>query len=75
MKIDKTTYDDRKERQIGMTADLHFLFLKFTTQMTHCLLPDTQAIALQKSKSQIFLNNKKVNIQIQCLKLNSYGNN
>lgn len=41
MKIDKTTYNDRKERQIGMTADHtsrpdkvlffadpHFLFLK-----------------------------------------------
>lgn len=30
MKIDKTTYKDRKERQIGMTADRtsQFLFFK-----------------------------------------------
>ena len=66
MKIDKTTYKDRKENQIGMTADYtsqpdkalffadpHFLFFKSYTQMAHCLLPGTQAIASQKSKSQI----------------------
>ena len=66
MKIDKTTYKDRKERQIGMTADHtsrpdkvlffadpHFLFSRANTQLAHCLLPDTQANASQKSKSQI----------------------
>jgi hypothetical protein len=55
MKIDKTTYKDRKERLNGMTADHtrrphkvlffadpHFLFLSPCTQMAHCLLPDTQ---------------------------------
>jgi len=71
MKIDKTTYKDRKENQIGMTADYtsqpdkalffadpHFLFFKSYTQMAHCLLPGTQAIASQKSKSHFF---KKLN--------------
>jgi len=88
MKIDKTTYKDRKERQIGLTADhtsrpdkvlffadTHFLFLKSDTQMAHCLLPNTQANASQKSKSHFFLRTKRVNLQIQTLILNSYGNN
>ena len=88
MKIDKTKYIDRKERQNGMTADHtsrpdkvlffadpHFLFFKPDTQMAHCLLPDTQAIASQKSKSHFSLHMKRVNLQIQTLKLNSYGNN
>jgi hypothetical protein len=65
MKIDKTTYKYRKERQIGMTtdrtsrpdkvlffADPHFLFLKACPQLAHCLLPFPQANASQKSKSQ-----------------------
>lgn len=69
MKIDKTTYKAKEENQIGLTADhtcrpdkvlffadTHFLFLKSDTQMAHCLLPDTQANASQKSKSQIFPN-------------------
>ena len=88
MKIDKTTYKDRKERPSGMTADHasrpdkvlffanpHFLFLKSITQMAHCLLPDTQANASQKSKSHFFLSTKRANLQIQTLKLNIYGNN
>jgi len=88
MKIDKTTYKDRKERLNGMTADHtsrphkvlffadpHFLFLRPCTQMAHCLLPDTQVNASQKSKSHFFLCTKRVNLQIQTLKLNSYGNN
>jgi len=88
MKIEKTTYIDRKERKIGMTADHtnlpdkvlffvdpHFLFLKSTTQMAHCLLPDTQANASQKSNSRFPHHTKRVNLQIQTLKLNSYGNN
>lgn len=88
MKIDKTTYKDKEENQKGMTADHasrpnevlffalpHFLFLKSTTQMAHCLLPDTQATASQKSKSHFYLRTKRVNLQIQTLKLNSYGNN
>jgi hypothetical protein len=88
MKIDKTTYKDRKDRQFGMIADHtsrpdkvlffavpHFLFFKSDTQMAHCLLPDTQANASQKSKSHFFLRTKRVNLQIQTLKLNSYGNN
>ena len=88
MKIDKTTYKDKEENQIGMTADHtgrpdkviffaypHFLFLQSDPQMAHCLLPDTQANASQKSKSHFFLRTKRVNLQIQTLKLNSYGNN
>ena len=75
MKIDKTTYIDRKERKIGMTAehtsrpdkilffaDPHFLFLRPCTQMAHCLLPDTQVIASQKSKSHFSLRTKRVNL-------------
>ncbi|MFM7683775.1 MAG: hypothetical protein ACKO7P_13700 [Bacteroidota bacterium] len=88
MKIDKTTYKDKEENQIGMTADHtsqsdkvlffaepHFLFLTSTTQMAHCLLPYTQATASQKSKSHFFFRKKRVNLQIQTLKLNSYGDN
>jgi hypothetical protein len=88
MKIDKTTYKDKEENQNRMTADHasrpdkvlffadpHFLFLKSITQMAHCLLPETQANASQKSKSHFFLCTKRVNLQIQTLKLNSYGNN
>jgi hypothetical protein len=88
MKIDKTTYKDKKEIQIGMTAnhtsrpdkvlffaDPHFLFFNPDPQIAHCLLPDTQAIASQNSKSHFFLRTKRVNLQIQTLKLNSYGNN
>ena len=88
MKIDKTTYKDKEENQIGLTAnhtsqpdkvlffaDPHFLFFKPDPQMAHCLLPDTQAIASQKSKSHFSLRTKRVNLQIQTLKLNSYGNN
>ena len=88
MKIDKTTYNDKEKRQNGMTADHtsrpdkvlffadpHFLFLKSITQMAHCLLPDTKANASQKSKSHFFLRTKRVNLQIQTLKLNRYGNN
>jgi hypothetical protein len=88
MKTDKTTYKDKEENQIGLTAYHtsqpdkvlffaypHFLFLKSITQMAHCLLPDTQANASQKSKSHFFLRTKRVNLQIQTLKLNIYGNN
>jgi len=88
MKIDKTTYKDKEENQIGMTADhtsqpdkvlffadpLIFVF-KPITQMAHCLLPYAQTTASQKSKSHFFLRKKRVNLQIQTLKLNSYGNN
>ena len=67
MKIDKTTYKDRKETQIGMTADLtsqpdkvlffadpHFLFFNFMAA-AHLVLPKTQANPLQNQKSQISL--------------------
>ncbi len=76
MKIDKTTYKDKEENQIGMTADHtsrpdrvlffadpHFLFLRPCTQMAHCLLPCAQIIASQKSKSHFFLRMKRVNLQ------------
>jgi len=76
MKIDKTTYKDKEENQIGLTADhtsrpdkvlfladTHFLFLKSDTQMAHCLLPDTQASTSQKSKSHFFLRTKRVNFK------------
>ncbi|HQG18552.1 MAG TPA: TetR/AcrR family transcriptional regulator [Tenuifilaceae bacterium] len=75
MKIDKTTYEYRKERPIGMTADhtsrpdkvlffadLHFLFLETTTKMAHYLLPNTQVNASQKSKSHFSLRTKRVNL-------------
>jgi len=88
MKIDNTTYREKEENQNGLTAYHtsqpdkvlffaypHFLFLKSITQMAHCLLLDTQANASQKSKSHFFLRTKRVNLQIQTLKLNSYGNN
>ena len=68
MKIDKTTYNDRKERQIGMTADhtsrpdkvlffadTHFLFFK--SRHTNGTLPfarqHTSQATGQKTKSQI----------------------
>ncbi len=88
MKIDKTIYKDKEENQIGLTddhtsrndkvlffADSHFLFLKPHTQRAKCLLPGTQAIVSQKSNSHFFLCTKRVNLQLQTLKLNSYGNN
>lgn len=76
MKIDKTTNKDKEENQIGMTADHtsqpykvlffadpHFLFSRADTQLAHCLLPDTQAHASQKSKSQFLpTHSLKVNI-------------
>ncbi|MCB0536894.1 MAG: hypothetical protein KDE33_05130 [Bacteroidetes bacterium] len=66
MKIDKTTYKD-KENQIGLTdyrtsRPEKVLFFA-APHLAHCLLPDTQANASQKSKSQIFLTHTlKVNI-------------
>ena len=75
MKIDKTTYKDKEEIQIGMTADhtsrpdkvlffadLHFLFLESTTKMAHYLLPNTQVNVSQKSKSHFSLRTKRVNL-------------
>ena len=61
-----TTYNDRKERQIGITANHtshadkvlffahpHFLFFNFTADahLAHCLLP-AYTQARQKGKSQ-----------------------
>ncbi len=88
MKINKTTYNDKEKGLIRLTADhtsrsdkvlffadpLIFVF-KPITQMAHCLLPYAQTTASQKSKSHFFLRKKRVNLQIQTLKLNSYGNN
>jgi len=67
MKHDKTANIDRQVRQIGMTtdhtslpdkvlffADTHFCFLRADPHLAHCLLPDTQANASQKSKSHNF---------------------
>jgi hypothetical protein len=76
MKIDKRKYKDRKERQIGLTADRtsqtdkvlffadpHFLFSRADPQFAHCLLPDTQAHTSQNSKSQFLpTHSLKVNI-------------
>ena len=75
MKIDKTTYKDRKDRQFGMIADHTsrpdkvlfftdplFLFLETTTKMAHYLLPNTQVNASQKSKSHFSLRTKRVNL-------------
>ena len=88
MKIDKTTYKDKEENQIGMTAyytsrpdkvlfftDPLFLFLETTTKMAHYLLPNTQVNASQKSKSHFSLCTKRINLQIKTLKSKSYGNN
>jgi hypothetical protein len=88
MKIDNRTYKDRQVRQIVMTADqssvpekvlffadAYFLFLIPIAQMAHCLLPHTQANASQKSKSHFFFSRKKINLQLQTIQLNSYGNN
>jgi hypothetical protein len=88
MQIDKTTYKDRKKTLNGITAnhtsqpdkvlffaDTHLLFLSPCTQMAHSLLHETQVNASQKSKSHFFLRKKRLNLQIQTLKLNSYGNN
>lgn len=71
MKNDKTANIDRQLRQIVLTddrtsrpekvlffADPHFLFFKSRPHLAHCLLPDTQANASQKSKSQIFPTHK-----------------
>ena len=75
MKIDKTTYKDKEENQIGMTAyytsrpdkvlfftDPLFLFLETTTKMAHYLLPNTQVNASQKSKSHFSLRTKRINL-------------
>ena len=66
MKIDKTTYKDKGEIQIGLTADHtsrpdkvlffadpHFLFFNFlaAAQVAHLVLPDTQADPSQNQKS------------------------
>ncbi|MDD2477087.1 MAG: hypothetical protein PHI32_14420 [Dysgonamonadaceae bacterium] len=64
MKIDKTTYNDRKERQIGMTADhtsrpdkvlffadTHFLFFK--SRHTNGTLPFAHKPTLRKSQRAI----------------------
>jgi hypothetical protein len=66
MKIDKTTYKDRKERQIAMTADhtsrpdkvlffaTHiFCFLRADPHCTHCQAAwaDTQTKACQRVQS------------------------
>ena len=71
----RTAQHDSQPKEVLFFADPHFLFFKPDPQMAHCLLPDTQAIASQKSKSHFSLRTKRVNLQIQTLKLNSYGNN
>ena len=67
MKIDKTTYKDRKENQIGMTADHtsqpdkvlfffdpHFLFLSHRTIGTFAFAPKHKANPSAKSKEPNF---------------------
>ena len=70
MKIDNTTYKDRKETQSGMIADHtsrpdkvlffadpHFLFLNYTaySHLAHLPLPQThKSTQWQSQKSQIF---------------------
>jgi len=69
MKIDKTTYKDRKERQIGLTAghpsrpdkvlffaDPHFLFFNFlaAAQVAHFVLPLTHKPAQRQTKKSHF---------------------
>lgn len=75
MKIDKTTYNDRKVTQNGMTAnhtsrpnkvlffaDPHFCFLRADPHLAHCLSPGAQAHTSQKSKSQNSPTHKLKNI-------------
>lgn len=72
MKVDKTTYNDKEENQNGMTADhtsrpdkvlffadLHFLFLKFITQMAHCLFACQTSQNFAKAKEPFFPPHKK----------------
>lgn len=69
MQIDKTTYNDRKERQIGMTADHtsrpvkvlffadpHFLFFNFmaAAQVAHFVLPLTHKPDKRQNKKSHF---------------------
>lgn len=88
MKIDKQANKEKVKRQNGLTTNRtsrpdkvlffpnpHFLFLQSTAQMAHCLSPNTQANPSQKPKSHFPIRTKGVNLLIQTLKLNSYGNN
>ena len=68
MIIDKTTYKDKEENQIGRTADLtsrpdkvlffadpRFLFYKADTQQTHFVFPTAPAQKPKKQKEFAFL--------------------
>ena len=89
MKIDKRTYKDRKERQIGMTADhtsrpdkvlffadTHFLFFK--SQHTNGTLPFARHTSQCFAKvKEPFLAHPQEEIKFTSInfKLNNYGNN
>jgi len=56
----KLTIGQGKEyEKVLFFADPHFLFLIPNAHLAHCLLPDTQANDLQKSKSHFLLTQMK----------------